>query len=80
MAYTSSCINPLLYAFLSENFRKAFYKVGKGLSAGRSFARVSTVSIVAKPSNCVVRQLLPSECTVNTRISVVLWMLPIEVF
>ncbi|KAH8420916.1 hypothetical protein KR222_009464 [Zaprionus bogoriensis] len=26
MAYTSSCINPLLYAFLSENFRKAFYK------------------------------------------------------
>lgn len=29
MAYTSSCINPLLYAFLSENFRKAFYKVGE---------------------------------------------------
>lgn len=27
MAYTSSCINPLLYAFLSDNFRKAFYKV-----------------------------------------------------
>ncbi|XP_017083060.1 allatostatin-A receptor isoform X2 [Drosophila eugracilis] len=26
LAYTSSCINPLLYAFLSENFRKAFYK------------------------------------------------------
>ncbi|XP_034484492.1 allatostatin-A receptor [Drosophila innubila] len=26
MAYTSSCINPLLYAFLSDNFRKAFYK------------------------------------------------------
>lgn len=65
MAYTSSCINPLLYAFLSENFRKAFYKVGKGFSAGGSFARVSTVSIVAKPSNCVVHQLLPSECMVN---------------
>ena len=28
LAYTSSCINPLLYAFLSENFRKAFRKVG----------------------------------------------------
>uniref|UniRef100_A0A182QWV6 G-protein coupled receptors family 1 profile domain-containing protein n=1 Tax=Anopheles farauti TaxID=69004 RepID=A0A182QWV6_9DIPT len=27
LAYTSSCINPLLYAFLSENFRKAFRKV-----------------------------------------------------
>uniref|UniRef100_A0A182SLJ1 G-protein coupled receptors family 1 profile domain-containing protein n=1 Tax=Anopheles maculatus TaxID=74869 RepID=A0A182SLJ1_9DIPT len=26
LAYTSSCINPLLYAFLSENFRKAFRK------------------------------------------------------
>ncbi|SPP80789.1 allatostatin-A receptor [Drosophila guanche] len=26
LAYSSSCINPLLYAFLSENFRKAFYK------------------------------------------------------
>lgn len=28
-AYASSCINPLLYAFLSENFRKCFRKVIK---------------------------------------------------
>lgn len=27
MAYSTACINPLLYAFLSENFRKAFKKV-----------------------------------------------------
>ncbi|XP_055588424.1 allatostatin-A receptor-like [Uranotaenia lowii] len=27
LAYTSSCINPLLYAFLSDNFRKAFRKI-----------------------------------------------------
>lgn len=27
LAYVSSCINPLLYAFLSENFRKSFRKV-----------------------------------------------------
>ncbi|XP_055389242.1 allatostatin-A receptor [Condylostylus longicornis] len=26
LAYTSSCINPILYAFFSENFRKAFRK------------------------------------------------------
>jgi len=37
MAYTSSCINPLLYAFLSDNFRKAFYKVSHGR---RSFTRI----------------------------------------
>lgn len=29
LAYSSSCINPLLYAFLSENFRKSFRKVSK---------------------------------------------------
>lgn len=29
IAYCSSCINPVLYAFLSENFRKAFKKVSR---------------------------------------------------
>lgn len=31
LAYSSSCINPFLYAFLSENFRKSFRKVSSTL-------------------------------------------------
>jgi len=27
LAYTNSCVNPFLYAFLSDAFRKSFYKV-----------------------------------------------------
>lgn len=27
LAYMNSCVNPILYAFLSENFRKAFRKI-----------------------------------------------------
>ncbi|XP_049948052.1 allatostatin-A receptor-like [Schistocerca serialis cubense] len=44
LAYMNSCVNPILYAFLSDNFRKAFRKViycgpaggGGGAQRGRS--------------------------------------------
>lgn len=36
LAYMNSCVNPILYAFLSENFRKAFRKV---ISCGSASSR-----------------------------------------
>lgn len=41
LAYTSSCINPLLYAFLSENFRKSFRKVSRLMKAKLAFQLIN---------------------------------------
>jgi len=34
LAYMNSCVNPVLYAFLSDNFRKAFFRLVACCSAG----------------------------------------------
>ena len=35
LAYMNSCVNPVLYAFLSDNFRKAFFRLVACCRAGR---------------------------------------------
>ncbi|RWS28189.1 allatostatin-A receptor-like protein [Leptotrombidium deliense] len=41
LAYMNSCVNPILYAFLSENFRKAFRKVIACNTSNRQFSNLT---------------------------------------
>jgi len=36
LAYMNSCVNPILYAFLSDNFRKAFFRLVSCCAGGGS--------------------------------------------
>jgi len=39
LAYMNSCVNPILYAFLSDNFRKAFFRLVACCAGGGDTAR-----------------------------------------
>ncbi|KAI9584997.1 hypothetical protein GQX74_006892 [Glossina fuscipes] len=49
LAYTSSCINPVLYAFLSDNFRKAFHKA---INCSKQEKCVSTTLPPLRKTSC----------------------------
>ncbi|KAJ8681748.1 hypothetical protein QAD02_017540, partial [Eretmocerus hayati] len=56
LAYANSCVNPILYAFLSENFRKAFRKIIYcGPTAGQEHqpTRPTTSSRISRPGNSI---------------------------
>lgn len=61
LAYTNSCVNPLLYAFLSDAFRKSFCKVLCCLLPQQR--SLVTVRDINKPQRSVRLQLLPPPMT-----------------
>ena len=49
LAYVNSCLNPVIYAFLSENFRQSFRELV--FVAGRRRSDRSLVSLARRPRN-----------------------------
>nr|CAD7415341.1 unnamed protein product [Timema cristinae] len=52
MAYFNSCINPIVYGFMSKNFRESFYKAlclccykGRQLNRNASVSQTRTTSV-----------------------------------
>lgn len=71
LAYMNSCVNPFLYAFLSDNFRKAFRKVNNPSSASctQNSSFIINSSEKNSPSNyrknIIPNQESPSSITNN---------------
>ncbi|KAL4240627.1 Galanin-like G-protein coupled receptor npr-9 [Mactra antiquata] len=70
LAYMNSCVNPILYAFLSDNFRKSFRKVlccGDRSYAKFEYERTNTRADRAdKPINNAMSERTFSNCTTST--------------
>lgn len=64
LAYVNSCVNPILYAFLSENFRKAFRKLIACRSSGPVNAR--SVNGERSETRCMITR--SSKVTTDTDI------------
>ena len=67
LAYMNSCLNPILYAFLSDNFRKAFHKVIVCWAASSSRETHATMTDFRAAHSEVERA--PIETSVNNTLS-----------
>jgi len=69
LAYMNSCVNPVLYAFLSDNFRKAFRKVVYCRSIGFNLPNGDARQPNNNGEKCDIRQPLFTNTTNTTNVN-----------
>ena len=55
MSYANSCVNPIVYGFMSRNFRKTFIRSLCGCLRGKQYVRKLTFK-TQKTQNCTVKE------------------------